>query len=387
MTEAIARLQTPPGRGGIAVIELTGPGADDALEQVFRPWPSHAGAEAGCLQLGYLSDGDRRIDEAVVCRHGQAIEINIHGGPQVARAAMAALKRCGVTLTEAPRAAVESFTTSHPRWDNPAIGAEMVDALPQARSMLVAAAIAAQWSAGLSQLATDVIARLDGATDGSRQADGDACLLAADAFAVAARLLDPPEVVLAGPPNAGKSTLANALIGREVSIVHGRPGTTRDWVREGAVLDGVPVWLTDTAGLWECDDAVAAEAVARAHARAREADLVVLLSAETPAELPRWWQADRVIRVASKCDATPRDAGADVSVSAHTGEGLDDLRAAIVAALGLGAVDAAAPMAFTQRQETLLREAATALADDNPHATRAALERLLRGECSAADGE
>lgn len=380
MTEAIARLQTPPGRGGIAVIELTGPGADNALGRVFRPWRSHVGADAGRLQLGYLADGDRRIDETVVCRRGQAIEINIHGGPQVARAAMAAMKRCGVTLAEAPRAADESFATAHERWNNPAIGAEMLDALPLARSSLVAAAITAQWSAGLSKLASDIIARLGGATDDSRQADRSACLLAADARGVTACLLNPPEVVLAGPPNAGKSTLANALIGREVSIVHGRAGTTRDWVRERAILDGVPVWLTDTAGLWACDDAIDAEAVARAHARAREADLVVLLRAEIPAELPNWWQADRVIRVASKCDATPCDASADLSISARTGEGLDQLRAAIVAALGLGAINAAAPMAFTQRQETLLREAATALADDSLYATRAALERLLREE-------
>jgi len=382
MTEATASLQTPPGRGGIAVIELTGAGADDALGQVFRPWPSHVGGDAGRLQLGHLVDGDRRIDEAVVCRHGQAIEINIHGGPQVAREAMAALKRCGVALAEAPRAAADSFATAHPRWGNPAIGAEMLATLPLARSSLVAGAITAQWSAGLSELASDVISRLDAGPDDSRPTDASACLLAADALTVTARLLNPPEVVLAGPPNAGKSTLANVLIGREVSIVHGRAGTTRDWVREGAVLDGVPIWLTDTAGLWACDDAIDAEAVARAHARASKADLVVLLSAETPAELPQWWQADRVIRVASKCDDAPRHARADVTISARTGEGLDQLRAAIVATLGLGAVNAAAPMAFTQRQATLLRKAARALDDGDLCGTRVTMTRLLQGNNS-----
>ena len=378
MAETTACLQTPPGRGGIAVIALAGPSANAILDGIFRPWPSHASVAPGRLQLGHLVDGHRRIDEAVVCQHAGEIEINIHAGPQVARAAMAALKRLGATLTEAPPAAVDSFCVAHPQWDNPAIGAEMLHALPLARSVLVATTITQQWSGGLSRLAVGILGRLvDQST--ADPTDRNACLAAAAALGVTNHLLHPVEVVLAGPPNAGKSTLANALVGREVSIVHGRAGTTRDWIREQALINGVPIWLTDTAGLWSAANGVDGEAVRRAHVRACEADLVVLLGAETPAELPAWWDAQRVIRVASKCDLCPPTAEADIAVSARTGEGLDELGRAIVAALGLDGIEPGAPMAFTQRQATRLTEAAAGFDDGDTGAVRTALEGLLRG--------
>jgi tRNA modification GTPase len=115
----------------------------------------------------------------------------------------------------------------------------MLEALPQAASELVVAAVSQQWSAGVSQLASDP--------------DVSAELLrsAARRLPMMQKLLSPPEVVLVGPPNVGKSTLANAIVGREVSIVHTIAGTTRDWVREQALLGGVPIWLTDTAGLFD----------------------------------------------------------------------------------------------------------------------------------------
>lgn len=375
--ETTASLQTPPGRGGIAVIALAGPSAEAILGEVFRPWPSHAGARDGRLQLGYLIDGGRRIDEAVIFRRDGSVEINIHGGPQVARAAMAALKRRGARLVPAPQAAPETFAVAHPRWNNPAVGAEMLDALPLARSALVAAAITQQWSGGISRLACSIGERLAGRPAADAETDRDSCLTAAAALGAMDRLLHPAEVVLAGPPNAGKSTLANALTARQVSIVHRRAGTTRDWVREQAMLDGVPIWLTDTAGLWSAADALDAEAVRRAHARASEADVVVLLAAETPPELPAWWRAQRVIRVASKCDICPAAAGADVEISARTGRGLDELARAIIAALGLSEIRIDAPMAFTRRQATLLGEAAAALDAGDFRAAGAALERLL----------
>jgi len=378
MTETTASLETPPGRGGIAVIALAGPAAEEILAGIFRPWPSHASAAPGGLQLGHLVEGQRRIDEAVVCRHPDRIEINIHAGPQVARTAMAALQRLGATLTAAPTAAPDSFPLAHPQWNNPAVGAEMLGALPLARSPLVAAAITQQWSAGLSRLAAEILARPPGRA-GQDPGDRAACQAAAAALAVADRLLHPPEVVLAGPPNAGKSTLANALVGREVSIVHGRAGTTRDWVRELALVGGVPLWVTDTAGLWSEADGVDAEAVRRAHARACEADLVVLLGAESVPELPAWWSARRVLHVAGKCDLYPPAADADVAVSARTGQGLADLARAILAALGLEGVAPEGPMAFTPRQAGRLREAASALEAGDADTVRAALEALLRG--------
>jgi len=375
MPQTTATLQTPPGKGGIAVIALIGPEAEQILHAVFRPGASHPGAGAGVLQLGRLVADGQVIDEAIVCRCDGGVEINIHGGPAAARATMKLLARHGAVAAPAAPAAPRSFPAVHPQWRNPAIGAEMIEALALARSARTVEALAGQWSGGLSALARGEpdAAELRGAADGLR---------------VMQRLLHPAEVVLAGPPNAGKSTLANALVGREISIVHRRAGTTRDWVRELALLEGLPVWLTDTAGIWDVDEsastdpdttAVVAEAVRRARHRAEGADLVLLLAAGEAAAMPEWLHAKCVLRVATKCDAVDPVGSADVNVSAHTGAGLDELRSAILRTVDLGDFDPTVARAFTSRQERLLLEAADALDADDPERARQKLDELLEG--------
>ncbi len=230
---------------------------------------------------------------------------------------------------------------------------------------------------------------------------------AAGRRAMMRRLLCPPagryaEVVLAGPPNAGKSTLANALLGRPASIVHDRPGTTRDWVRELALLGGLPVWLTDTAGLWETYDAIDAEAVRRSAHRIAAADLVLLLGAGRPETLPDWLDKLRLppganapatspaatsppvtppavpmLRVATKIDLFPPPADADAAVCAPAGQGLDELAARILDALGLADFDPRLAMAFTDRQEALLARAADELDAGQTDSARSSLAELL----------
>ncbi|MBS3822016.1 MAG: 50S ribosome-binding GTPase, partial [Phycisphaerae bacterium] len=228
--------------------------------------------------------------------------------------------------------------------------------------------------------------------------------------------------VLAGPPNAGKSALANVLTGRPVSIVHDTAGTTRDWIREQAILDGRAVWLTDTAGLWNATDGVDsccqatprlaeqdAEAVHRAWDRIDAADLAVLCipaDARDDAasnELPAL-RSSRLIHVPSltvrtKADlrsapsvvpASPRGDDDDLSsvhhsefithhlaCSAETSAGLPQLRAAILDALGLADIDPVAPAAFTRRQADLLDRAADAAETGHASAAVACARALL----------
>jgi tRNA modification GTPase len=369
---AIARLQTPPGRGGIAVVALTGEDRNAILAKVFQPLASHVNAPADAIQLGKLiDDAGEALDEVIVARSDQgAVEINIHGGPAVARAVLERLAELGAQLAPAQPSADESFIAAHPDWDNPAIGREMLDILPAAASELVVTAISRQWSAGLSALVSDSAVT----SDQLRQA--------AERLEIMRKLLDPPDVVLVGPPNVGKSTLANILVGRAVSIVHHTAGTTRDWVREQAILDGVPIWLTDTAGLFEFPDdpyGVEAESVRRARSRAEQADLVLLISAgDTPTETPDWLHAKNILHLAAKSDLAPPEGDFDLTISAETGDGLDDLRHAILTALGLADINPTAPAAFTQRHADLLTLAADALDQDNGPAATDAIDNLLR---------
>jgi tRNA modification GTPase len=178
------------------------------------------------------------------------------------------------------------------------------------------------------------------------------------------RLKDGVRVVVAGPPNSGKSSLINWIVGEERAIVTEVAGTTRDHIDVPVALAGVPMLLTDTAGLRETDDRVEAVGVARAAALVASADVLIWLG--DPEEAPAH---DRLIRVHSKADLPDRRDVPDgsLAVSAMTGEGLPTLLECIVEAARslLPGEDA---IALNRRQAQHLEEAASALngvADSN----------------------
>ena len=162
-------------------------------------------------------------------------------------------------------------------------------------------------------------------------------------------------MVLAGPPNSGKSSLLNALLGERRAIVSDAAGTTRDSIEEGMSIGGWPVRLVDTAGLRATSDAIEAEGVERAEALIAGADIVLALDCDRPG----------AIRLHAKCDLGPGDG---LPVSSLTGEGLPELRAAIAARqeqlAARGTEGCGADV--TTRQKELLEDASAALARANP---------------------
>jgi tRNA modification GTPase len=228
----------------------------------------------------------------------------------------------------------------------------------------------ANWRAALLGLA----ARLEASLDFSDEADVDAVLLdgvRSDARTVAPeiaaalsappvdRLRDGIRVVLAGPPNSGKSTLLNALARREAAIVSPIAGTTRDRIEVPVSRAGIPFVLTDTAGLREsAGDAIEAIGIDRAGQAIAGADLVLWLGDDAPAE-------DRMLWLHARADAAGREimpSGAVLAVSAETGSGVEQLWELLVSRSS-ALIPGASDMALNQRQRAHCREALEALGD------------------------
>jgi len=183
------------------------------------------------------------------------------------------------------------------------------------------------------------------------------------------------EFVILGPPNAGKSTLLNALAGADIAIVAATPGTTRDTIGTRIDLAGIPVHLTDTAGLRETADAIEAEGVRRAQNRAARADLIIAVAAAPNPQFPPTSEGVETLRVITKSDLGEASPADYLLVSARTGAGM----AALLETLSRAAIKLTdtkgLPALARPRQLACVRDAATALAD-----AMASPEPELRGE-------
>jgi tRNA modification GTPase len=172
------------------------------------------------------------------------------------------------------------------------------------------------------------------------------------------RLKDGVRVVVAGPPNAGKSSLLNAIAGEERAIVTAVPGTTRDHIEVPLSLGGVPILLTDTAGLRESADAVETIGVERAARLVEVADVLLWLgeAADAPGH-------PRLIRVHAKADLAGRESASEgsIAVSSVTGEGLSKLLRRIEALARGGLLPAEDAIALNRRQAAQLEDARDAL--------------------------
>jgi len=263
------------------VIALRGAAAEGILSAIFRPRRAHCAGGAGVLQLGHVADRDGRVlDEAVVLRSESRAEINIHGGPAAARAVLERLPRCGAIVTHQGRArpvtrrSATSWRLIHDGRTLPS-GARCWRAA-RAASERVLAVLTAAMVRRAERLAATTLRAAREASSGDRPRVGGG---------VAARSRGTGTDAAAAAPCGDCPRRAAEFRQEHAGQRAGRPGgqhrarfarTTRDWVREPALLDGVPVWITDTAGLPEAaarpgatpaQAEIDAEAVRRAHQR------------------------------------------------------------------------------------------------------------------------
>lgn len=307
--ETIFALSTPPGKGGVAVIRISGPGAGAAIEKL-------SGREPGAPRqavLRRLRDPETGawLDEALVLFFkspasftGEDVaELHVHGGRAVVEAVLGALTRLP-GLAPAERGAFTRRAFENGRLDLTEVEglADLIDAetagqREQALRQMTGALKekAEDWRARLIAMSAYVEADIDfGEEEGDVGAGLGASILpglGALKSEIEAVLADGYrgelvrrglEIAIVGPPNAGKSSLLNWLCGREAAIVSEEAGTTRDVIEARMELAGLPVTMADTAGLREAENAVEAEGVRRALARAETADFRIVMAAVNP---------------------------------------------------------------------------------------------------------
>ena len=380
------------GQAAVAVLRLSGPGSGPALARLAGrlPTPRHAS-----LRRLRCPHSQEVLDQALVLwfpgpqsyTGEDSAELHLHGGAAIVAGVAEALATLGCRPAEPGEFTRRAFL--HGKLD-----------LTQAEAVadLIAAETTAQRRQALRQAdgalgslygawtarATRILAHQEAAiefemddlpSDLSAQARHEAAALAQEIAAHlddggrGERLREGLSIAILGAPNAGKSSLLNALVGRDAAIVSPLAGTTRDVVEARLDLGGIPAVLADTAGLRAARDEIEQEGIRRARRRADEADLILaVFAADAPPDAETLALATArpdVVVVATKADLAPAPAliagRAPLPTSTRTGEGMAALQAALAAAAERRAGLADAPVLTRARHRAALTEAATRL--------------------------
>lgn len=348
--DTIFALATPPGRAAIAILRVSGPATRFGLETIAGSVPRARVASLRVLKHPVTGEP---LDQALVIwfpgpssfTGEDMAELHVHGGRAVVAGVLDALSGLGWRPAGAGEFTRRAFANG--KADLTAVEglADLIDAQTEAQRRQAMrqlsgdlARTVAEWRAPL----LDAMARIEADIDFSDEDDvvqsnhlpgivGQLRRIAGEMASMLAasrrgeRLRDGLVAVLAGPPNAGKSTLLNTLAGRDVAIVSDVPGTTRDAIEVPLDLRGFPVTVIDTAGLRDAADAIEREGVRRSRDRMASADIVVWL---TPADAYEQARDVRpgttLIEIATKIDSVSKPAGdGRLGVSCVTGEGFD----------------------------------------------------------------
>ncbi len=361
--ETIAAIATPPGRGGVGVVRLSGPEAG-AIVAAVTAAPLPAPRQASVRR--FLDQDGAPIDSGLLlwfpAPHsftGEAVaELHGHGSPIALDRLVERLCQLGARLARPGEFSERAFLNGKLDLAQAEAIADLIDSSSRQAASAAVRSLEGDFSRRVSEVAEQLTglrvwieASIDFADEAIELlAEGEVAEQlqqlgsAIDQLAGSARqgrlLRDGFRIVLAGQPNVGKSSLLNALAGRERAIVTHLPGTTRDLLHEQIVIDGMPLHVTDTAGLRESDDLVEQEGIRRAREALAGADRVLLLvddaSGVGPAEqalLEQLAQRVPATIVRNKIDTSGSPPGEregphgpELYLSAHSGAGLDTLR-------------------------------------------------------------
>lgn len=345
--DTIAAPITPPGRGAVAIIRVSGPGALDVAKAVFPSLPAEVEfrhAYYGSFQ--HKDDGLCILFAAGSSFTGELVaEFNIHGSPESVKQLLECCYQAGarpadpgefslrafmngqidLSQAEGIRATVDAVTEKQLSMANGlregSIGRELAPIASEIRKVLTTVEALTDFSEELGEIPLeDKTLPLISAERAIDQ------FLELEQFA--RRIREGVLVVIAGQPNAGKSSLMNTLLKYDRAIVTPIPGTTRDSIEEQVSIDGIPIRLVDTAGLRDSDDEVEKIGIERSRDLLKQADIILYLF-----DSQKGWDQtdedvdyefhDKVVQIATKCDLVHSERGHKISTK--TGEGLSAL--------------------------------------------------------------
>jgi tRNA modification GTPase len=368
-----AAVMTGKGTAAISTIQVFGDAAEAITKKLFKPTGSKpAEFKTGKVLLGAISDPARQetIDQVTIgCEGPEAIAIHCHGNPLIVEMIMQLLERNGVVLLSSEELLAKMLIAEKPA---NTIAVEAKLAQLKAQTIQGTKIIANQIEGGLSKKAAQWLRNIDATP--LEEIIFEAERIFRDSQ-IAKLIIYGYTVVLAGPPNTGKSTLLNCLAGRQKAIVSDIKGTTRDWVSARCQFGPLSVELIDTAELDETLAAAPRDTTEKAAQKKtfeiiEQADLILLVLDNSQDEnsidsrLLRKIANKKVLTVLNKSDLPakfdagrlPRILSSTVQISAKFGNGIENLTQKILQICGVVDFNLQTPVCITGRQENILRQ-------------------------------
>jgi len=440
----IAAFATNPGSGALTLIRCSGKGSIEIISSIFSQ--QLINVQPNTVIHGWITADNEKIDEVLISifrapksyTGEDSFDISCHGGVSAGKAVMAALKTAGfrealpgeftfrafmngkidLTKSESVMEIVCAKTDASRRHAVSRLSGALQKEINEIKNLLVQVLASAEIYLDYSE---DEVSAEDADEIAGNLPNKDIALQSLNRLKKLSHSWQLERIyqegitlVIAGPPNAGKSSLFNLLLREDRSIVTEIPGTTRDWIEAFVSIEGIPIRLIDTAGLRDADDSVEKIGVERSRKILQEADFVLYLIDEKEIKQRAVNDTNREIPylyIWNKCDIVPLPQPFPVenikpiSVSAKTGEGLSELYSAIISRISqqIAFFDDTSSAAYaslgTERQKKLvdaacsaLEEALTLTESNNPldliaPLLREAVNSLgeITGEVSTAD--
>lgn len=415
--DTIVALATPPGRGAIGVVRISGPASLSITHSLVSD--GHSGLEHSRVVLKHIRDSSTHdvIDQALISvfqspnsfTGEDVVEISCHGSPVVLRRVIDLILRLGARLATPGEFTLRALMNGKLNLSEAEAIRDLIEAHTEAAAKQAVRQLNGELSLRLQPLKHDLLSLIVPLESAVEFVEDDLPQVQSDRLAADLKKLiseieilsstygqghllrDGVKVTLVGPPNSGKSTLFNSLLGIDRAIVTEIPGTTRDTLTEFIIINGVPIALTDTAGVRESTEHIETIGIERTRAAMADADLLLIVidgsTNLTDEELVflRSTESRRAI-VLNKSDLSGfrnrlngevNDHARVISVSAKAHLGLDELRAAILEPFELSDSQNSGLLITNARHYDLLTRACRELEFAQQHLLNRASEELI----------